>query len=78
MSLIKYGAALKRGLLVLLIMLAGIADMQLAHAEYGDIVINNYSDAAGMRPARRDRSTEPSVCPDRTSTPPRRARKGNT
>lgn len=22
-----------------------------AHAEYGDIVINNYSDAAGMRPA---------------------------
>ena len=25
--------------------------MPLAHAEYGDVVINNYSDAAGMRPA---------------------------
>jgi c(7)-type cytochrome triheme protein len=26
-------------------------DIPDAHAEYGDIVINNYSDAAGMRPA---------------------------
>jgi c(7)-type cytochrome triheme protein len=50
-ALIKYGAAVKRGLLILMILVAGLADMQLAHAEYGDIVINNYSDAAGMRPA---------------------------
>ena len=26
-------------------------EMRSAHAEYGDIVMNNYSDAAGMRPA---------------------------
>ena len=26
-------------------------DTDDAHAEYGDVVINNYSDAAGMRPA---------------------------
>lgn len=51
MSLMKYGAAVKRGLLILMVLVTGLADMQLAHAEYGDIVINNYSDAAGMRPA---------------------------
>jgi c(7)-type cytochrome triheme protein len=51
MSLINYCTALKRGLLILLVMVAGFANMPLAHAEYGDIVINNYSDAAGMRPA---------------------------
>ncbi len=33
---------------------------------------------AGSRPARRARSTDPSVCPERTSTPPRRARSGKT
>src|SRR3984957_17113641 len=33
---------------------------------------------AGVTPARRARSTEPSVCPVRTRTPPRRARNGNT
>ena len=33
---------------------------------------------AGVRPARRARSTEPSVCPVRTSTPPSRARSGKT
>ena len=33
---------------------------------------------AGARPASRARSTAPSVCPARTSTPPRRARSGNT
>ena len=33
---------------------------------------------AGVRSARRARSTEPSVCPVRTSTPPLRARSGNT
>ncbi len=33
---------------------------------------------AGVRSARRARSTEPSVCPVRTRTPPLRARSGNT
>lgn len=27
-----------------------VGGMRPAHAEYGDVVINNYSDAAGMRP----------------------------
>ena len=34
--------------------------------------------AAGLSPARRARSTDPSVCPARTRTPPGRARSGNT
>lgn len=38
-------------LMVLLILAAGWADMRDARAEYGDVVINNHSDAAGMRPA---------------------------
>ncbi len=38
-------------LLALLILVAAMADMRNARAEYGDVVINNYSDAAGMRPA---------------------------
>lgn len=50
-ALMKYGAAVKRGLLILTVLLTGLAHMPLAHAEYGDVVINNYSDAAGMRPA---------------------------
>src|SRR5262245_20273161 len=33
---------------------------------------------AGANPARRARSTAPSVCPARTRTPPRRARSGKT
>src|SRR2546427_487404 len=33
---------------------------------------------AGAKPARRARSTAPSVCPARTSTPPHRARSGKT
>ena len=32
----------------------------------------------GSSPASRARSTEASVCPARTSTPPSRARNGNT
>jgi c(7)-type cytochrome triheme protein len=40
---------------LLLILLAPVAvlsvDIDEARAEYGDVVINNYSDAAGMRPA---------------------------
>lgn len=38
------------GLLVALFTLFFL-DVQDARAEYGDVVINNYSDAAGMRPA---------------------------
>jgi c(7)-type cytochrome triheme protein len=50
-NLMKYGAAAKRWLLLALLATAAMAQLPLAHAEYGDIVINNYSDAAGMRPA---------------------------
>lgn len=43
---------LLRWLMVLLALVAIVAfDADEARAEYGDIVINNYSDAAGMRPA---------------------------
>jgi c(7)-type cytochrome triheme protein len=43
------GGTLLGGLLAVLALLGfGIAD---ARAEYGDVVINNYSDGAGMRPA---------------------------
>jgi c(7)-type cytochrome triheme protein len=41
----------RRGLLILFMLVAGFAEMQPAYAEYGDVVINNYSDGAGMRPA---------------------------
>ena len=34
--------------------------------------------APGRNPASRHRSTDPSVCPARSSTPPGRARNGNT
>lgn len=52
LTLIKYGAALKKGLLIMMMIVAGgFATVEVANAEYGDIVINNYSDAAGMRPA---------------------------
>lgn len=47
----KYGASLRSGLLILLVLILSLAHMRLAHAEYGDVIINNYSDAAGMRPA---------------------------
>ena len=47
----KYSAALKRMLLIMMVLAVGLADVQMAHAEYGDVVINNYSDGAGMRPA---------------------------
>lgn len=43
---------LLRWFVVLLALVATlIIDVDEAHAEYGDVVINNYSDAAGMRPA---------------------------
>lgn len=50
-SLIRH--ALLRWILLLgsLVLAAAIAGTSPAMAEYGDVVINNYSDAAGMRPA---------------------------
>ncbi len=36
--------------LMLISALSITASVPLAHAEYGDVVINNYSDEAGMRP----------------------------
>jgi len=51
LTLMKYGVVLKRGLMIMLILVAGLTEMPLARAEYGDIVMNNYSDPAGMRPA---------------------------
>jgi c(7)-type cytochrome triheme protein len=50
-SLMTLGAAARRCLLLLLAALVTLAPLAPAHAEYGDIVINNYSDTAGMRPA---------------------------
>lgn len=50
-SLTNFGAALRRTLLLVMLLLAAYLAAPSAHAEYGDIVINNYSDAAGMRPA---------------------------
>lgn len=52
--LMNFKAAVKRGLLMLAVLVAamvGLGNMQPAQAEYADVVINNYSDAAGMRPA---------------------------
>jgi len=47
------GKSLWRQLLLVVLALAAVlmADIDEARAEYGDIVINNYSDGAGMRPA---------------------------
>lgn len=39
-----------RGLLLALFVACAAWFAPNAHAEYGDVVINNYSDAAGMRP----------------------------
>jgi c(7)-type cytochrome triheme protein len=54
MGMIKravFGAGLlKIGLMVLMTLALAWVDMRSARAEYGDIVINNYADAAGMRP----------------------------
>ena len=41
---------LRAWLAAALLLLAGLFAAAPASAEYGDIVINNYSDAAGMRP----------------------------
>ena len=50
-SWIKLAARWRRLLLIVAVLGAGAGVLAPAHAEYGDIVINNYSDAAGMRPA---------------------------
>lgn len=47
----EYSRVFRTILLLILVLAAGLADMRDARAEYGDVVINNYSDAAGMRPA---------------------------
>jgi c(7)-type cytochrome triheme protein len=53
MRKIMFGKSFWRRLL--LVLLAPVAVLSIvideARAEYGDVVINNYSDAAGMRPA---------------------------
>ena len=48
-----FGKSAWQRLLLVLVALAAVlmVDIDEARAEYGDIVINNYSDAAGMRPA---------------------------
>lgn len=51
LTLTKYSAAIRRALLMVMILVSGLVTMDVANAEYGDIVINNYSDGAGMRPA---------------------------
>ncbi len=43
--------AMRSIVLMLSVLLGGGLGATVAHAEYGDIVINNYSDEAGMRPA---------------------------
>lgn len=47
----KYSGLIKSGFLTLLILFLTAGEVRVAHAEYGDVVINNYSDTAGMRPA---------------------------
>lgn len=42
---------MKMGLIVALLAIASLLPIKASHAEYGDIIINNYSDDAGMRPA---------------------------
>ena len=51
LRLMYYSRAIRTVLMVALICISVFADMRSARAEYGDIVINNYSDGAGMRPA---------------------------
>jgi len=41
---------LARWLLLALLFVTALIALPAARAEYGDVVINNYSDAAGMRP----------------------------
>ncbi len=52
MKQFEWAATVRRGLAALLVVAAavGLWAPGDSHAEYGDVVINNYSDAAGMRP----------------------------
>ena len=52
MKRFPWAASIRRGLAAMLLAVATVALWVPAdsHAEYGDVVINNYSDAAGMRP----------------------------
>ena len=51
LRLMHYSRFFRTAMLVMMILTAGFVDLRDARAEYGDVVINNYSDAAGMRPA---------------------------
>ena len=52
MSLTTKRNAVWKSLVVgVLVYIGALAMPQPAHAEYADVVINNYADAAGMRPA---------------------------
>lgn len=46
----KRGATRNVLLAVFLVFVTGMLGGQVTYAEYGDVVINNYSDEAGMRP----------------------------
>lgn len=48
---LKILSALRSILVATALLFGGMMSSTLVHAEYGDIVINNYSDEAGMRPA---------------------------
>jgi c(7)-type cytochrome triheme protein len=52
MKQFPWAACIRRGLAAMLLAVATVVLWAPAdsHAEYGDVVINNYSDAAGMRP----------------------------
>lgn len=51
LKLMQYSGIFRAVVMALMILTAGWVDMRDARAEYGDVVINNHSDAAGMRPA---------------------------
>jgi c(7)-type cytochrome triheme protein len=46
----KYRTVRQATIIGLLILVTGFVPLHVVHAEYGDVVINNYSDEAGMRP----------------------------
>ena len=47
---VKYRMVRRTLLVTLLILATGLVPLSVVQAEYGDVVINNYSDEAGMRP----------------------------
>ena len=60
-------------------MLLAVPD-QIRHASHRPVLVHDLADdaGAGFSPASRARSTAASVCPVLCSTPPGRARSGNT